>query len=132
MDPAVLQHVALLQNKKRKGEEAEEDIVLLEVSVFFQIKAPELPGGKHLNNNNNYLTISGGILSRTPDARRYCVSYQIPQLCRALQATHRSAWIFFWDRWKEKYSYRKFPRSHLGKRHGKVHGKANSIAFIIF
>jgi hypothetical protein len=33
MDPAVLQHVALLQNKKRKCEEAEEDIILLATSL---------------------------------------------------------------------------------------------------
>jgi hypothetical protein len=33
MDPAVLQHVALFQNKKRKCEEAEEDIVLLATSL---------------------------------------------------------------------------------------------------
>ena len=49
-------YIALLQNKKRKGEEleAEEDMVYSlqqvnsEVLVFFQIKAPELPGGKRL------------------------------------------------------------------------------------
>ena len=41
-----------------------------------------------------------------------------------LQATHRGKGMFFWDRWKEESLDCKFLRSHPGKKHGKVGGKA--------